>query len=225
MKTLSFLLFLCLPAVVFSQVITEEEISTMVKSAQEKSEGAHQSILIQANEDFAKAIWGKKVRFNEASIVRFFSHSAGEKVSAGVDILKSKPGGWVYEFDQQKAADLLTKNGVNVTQSYNTRWIKARQNLLYAEVKKDGTKVILELYCPYQRFLEILRTGKTQSIEFMITGYEGSITSSTKIYGVLTEVYVDKQVVKCSNGHEFDKALGYKFCPTCGEPLEEPQEL
>ena len=225
MKTLSFLLFLCLPAVVFSQVITEEEISTMVKSAQEKSEGAHQSILIQANEDFAKAIWGKKVRFNEASIVRFFSHSAGEKVSAGVDILKSIPGGWVYEFDQQKAADLLTKNGVNVTQSYNTRWIKARQNLLYAEVKKDGTKVILELYCPYQRFLEILRTGKTQSIEFMITGYEGSITSSTKIYGVLTEVYVDKQVVKCSNGHEFDKALGYKFCPTCGEPLEEPQEL
>ena len=225
MKTLSFLLFLCLPAVVFSQVITEEEISTMVKSAQEKSEGAHQSILIQANEDFAKAIWGKKVRFNEASIVRFFSHSAGEKVSAGVDILKSIPGGWVYEFDQQKAAVLLTKNGVNVTQSYNTRWIKARQNLLYAEVKKDGTKVILELYCPYQRFLEILRTGKTQSIEFMITGYEGSITSSTKIYGVLTEVYVDKQVVKCSNGHEFDKALGYKFCPTCGEPLEEPQEL
>ena len=225
MKTLSFLLFLCLPAVVFSQVITEEEISTMVKSAQEKSEGAHQSILIQANEDFAKAIWGKKVRFNEASIVRFFSHSAGEKVSAGVDILKSIPGGWVYEFDQQKAADLLTKNGVNVTQSYNTRWIKARQNLLYAEVKKDGTKVILELYCPYQRFLEILRTGKTQSIEFMITGYEGSITSSTKIYGVLTEVYVDKQVVKCSNGHEFDKALGYKFCPTCGEPLEEPEDL
>lgn len=225
MKTLSFLLFLWLPAVVISQVITEEEISTMVKSAQEKSEGAHQSILIQANEDFAKAIWGKKVRFNEASIVRFFSHSAGEKVSAGVDILKSKPGSWVYEFDQQKAADLLTKNGVNVTQSYNTRWIKARQNLLYAEVKKDGTKVILELYCPYQRFLEILRTGKTQSIEFLITGYEGSITSSTKIYGVLTEVYVDKQVVKCSNGHEFDKALGYKFCPTCGEPLEEPQEL
>ena len=225
MKNLSFLLFLCLPAVVFSQVITEEEISTMVKSAQEKSEGAHQSILIQANEDFAKAIWGKKVRFNEASIVRFFSHSAGEKVSAGVDILKSIPGGWVYEFDQQKAADLLTKNGVNVTQSYNTRWIKARQNLLYAEVKKDGTKVILELYCAYQRFLEILRSGKTLSIEFMITGYEGSITSSTKIYGVFTEVYVDKLVVKCSNGHEFDKALGYKFCPPCGEPLEEPQEL
>lgn len=225
MKTLSFLLFLCLPTLVLSQVLTEEEISTMVKDAQEKCEGAHQSILIQANEDFAKAIWGKKVRFNEASIVRFFNHSAGEKVSAGVDILKSVPGGWVYEFDQQKAADLLAKNGVNVTQSYNTRWIKAKQNLLYAEVKKNGTKVILELYCPYQRFLEILRTGKTQSIEFLITGYEGSVTSSTKIYGVLTEVYENKQVVKCSNGHEFDKAMGYKFCPNCGEPLEEPQEL
>jgi len=224
MKTLSFLLFLCLPAVVSSQVITEEEISTMVKDAQEKCDGAHQSILLQSNEDFAKAIWGKKVRFNEAYIVRFFNHSAGEKVSAGVDILKSKAGGWVYEYDQQKAADLLTKNGVNVTQSYNTRWIKARQNLLYAEVKKDGTKIIMELYCPYQRFLEILRTGKTQSIEFLITGYEGSLTSSTKIYGVLTEVYENKQVVKCSNGHEFDKALGYKFCPNCGEPLEEIEQ-
>ncbi|MEA3479270.1 MAG: hypothetical protein U9R60_13870 [Bacteroidota bacterium] len=225
MKTISFLIFLFLPAVVFSQVITEEELSLMVKDAQEKCAGAHQSILLQANEDFAKTIWGKKVRFNEASIVRFFTHSAGEKVSAGVDILKSTSSGWVYEYDQQKAADLLTKNGVNVTQSYNTRWIKARQNLLYAEVKKDGAKIILELYCPYQRFLEVLRTGKTQSIEFLITGYKGSLSSSTKVYGILTEVYANKQVVKCSNGHEFDKAMGYKFCPTCGEPLEEPQEL
>jgi len=225
MKTTFFLLFLSFSLVAFSQVITEEELSLMVKDAQEKCAGAHQSILLQANEDFAKAIWDKKVRFNEASIVRFFTHSAGEKVSAGVDILKSTSSGWVYEIDQQKAAGLLTKNGVNVTTSYNTQWIKARQNLLYAEVKKDGTKTILELYCPQQRFLEVLRTGKTQSIEFLITGYKGSVSSSTKVYGVLTEVYANKQVVKCANGHEFDKAHGYKFCPTCGEPLEEPQEL
>jgi hypothetical protein len=206
-------------------VITEEELSLMIKDAQEECAGAHQSILLQVNEDFAKTIWEKTIRFNEASIVRFFNHSAGEKVSAGVDLLKSTSSGWVYEFDQQKTADLLTKNGVNVTTSYNTRWIKARQNLLHAEVKKDGPKTILELYCTKQRFLEVLRTGKTQSIEFLITGYKGSVSSSTKIYGVLTEVYANKQVDKCSNGHEFDKALGYKFCPTCGEPLEEPQEL
>lgn len=225
MKTTFFLLFLSFSLVAFSQVITEEELSTMVKDAQEKCDGAHQSILLQANTDFAKTIWGKKIRFNEASIIRFFNHSAGEKVSAGVDILKSTPSGWIYEIDQQKATDLLSQNGVSVTTSYNTRWIKARQNLLYAEVKMNGTKTILELYCPQQRFLEVLRTGKTQSIEFLITGYKGSISSNTKVYGVLTEVYANKQVITCSNGHEFDKAHGYKFCPECGEPLEEPQEL
>lgn len=223
MRNIFFLLFLSFSLVAFSQVITEDELSLMVKDAQEKCAGAHQSILLQANEDFAKTIWGKKIRFNEAIIVRFFNHSAGEKVSAGVDILKSTSSGWVYEFDQQKTTDLLTKNGVSITKSYNTQWIKARQNLLYAEVKKDGTKTILELYCPQQRFLEVLRTGKTQSLEFLITGYKGSVSSSTKIYGVLTEVYANKQVVKCSNGHEFDKALGHKFCPTCGEALEEEQ--
>lgn len=225
MRNTFFLLFLGFSLTAFSQVITENELSTMVKDAQEKCEGAHQSILLQANEDFAKAIWGKKIRFNEASIVRFFNHSGGEKVSAGVDILKSTSSGWVYEFDQQKAADLLTKNGVNVTTSYNTQWIKARQNILHAEVKNDGVKTILELYCAQQRFLEVLRTGKTQSLEFLITGYKGGASSNTRIYGVLTEVYENKQVVKCSNGHEFDKALGHKFCPTCGEALEEPQEL
>jgi len=223
MKTTFALLFLSFSLVAFSQVITEEELSTMVNDAREKCEGAHQSIVLQANEDFAKSIWGKKIRFNDASIVRFFNHSAGEKVSAGVDLFKSTSSGWVHEIDQQKAADLLTKNGVSVTQSYNTRWIKARQNLLYAENIKGNQKIILELYCPYQRFLEVLRTGRTQSIEFLITGYKGSLSSSTKITGVLTEVYANKQVVKCSNGHEFDKAMGYKFCPTCGEPLEEDQ--
>jgi hypothetical protein len=224
MKTTFFLLFLSFSLVAFSQVITEQELATMVKDAQDKCAGAHQSILLQANEDFAKAIWDKKVRFNEASIVRFFNHSAGEKVSAGVDILKSKSSGWVHEIDQQKAADLLTKNGVSVTTSYNTQWIKARQNLLYAESKTGEQKIILELYCPYQRFLEVLRTGKTQSLEFLITGYKGSISSSTRIYGVLTEVYENKQVVRCVNGHEFDKALGHKFCPECGAALEEPEE-
>lgn len=221
MKYTFLLLLFSFSVAAFSQVITEEELALMVKDAQEKCEGAHQSIVLQANEDFAKSIWGKKVRFNNASIVRFFNHSGGEKVSAGVDLFKSASSGWVYEFDQQQAADLFTKNGVSVTQSYNTRWIKARQNLLYAEAVMNGKKTILELYCPQQRFLEVLRTGKTQSIEFLITAYKGSLSAGTKVSGILTEVYADKQVVKCVNGHEFDKSLGYKFCPTCGEPLEE----
>lgn len=220
MKNVFLLLFLSFSVVTYSQIITEEELKLMVESAQEKSVGAHKSIVLSTNEEFAKSIWGKKVRFNEASIVKFFNHSAGEKVSAGVDIHTNHKTGWVYSYDQKSAADLLMEKGVKVSQSYKTLWINARQDLLYAESKKEGYKITLELYCPHQKFLELLRIGRVQSIEFLITGYSGSVSSNNKIYGVLTEVHVEKQVIKCSNGHEFDKAHGHKFCPTCGEPLK-----
>ena len=220
MKNVLFLLFLSFPAVVYSQIITEEEFKLMVETAQEKGVGAHESVVLRTNEEFAKSIWGKKVRFNEANIIRFFNHPAGEKVSAGVDIYTKNKNSWGYSYNQETAADLLIENGVRVTQSYNTLWIKAKQDLLFAENRKEEQKIILELYCPHQRFFELLRTGQTQSIEFLITGYRGSVSSNSKIYGILTQVNVEKQIVKCSNGHEFDKDLGYKFCPTCGEPLE-----
>lgn len=220
MKNLSFLLFLGFSAAAFSQVIPEEEFNTMVKSAQEQCVGAHESIVLQTNEEFAKAVWGKKVRFNEANIVRFFRHTSGEKVSGGIDITSQKTKDWIFSFDQNTTSDLLTDKGLRVTQSYKTLWISANQDLLYAESEKDGKKTILELYCPHQSLLAMLRMGKTQSIEFIITGLRGSVTSNNKIYGVLTQVHVEKQVIKCSNDHEFDKATGFKFCPTCGEPLE-----
>ena len=220
MKNVFFLLFLCFSILAYSQVLTEEEFKFMVDSAQEKCVGAHESIVRLTNEEFAKSIWGKKVRFNEAKIIRFFGHPSGEKVSAGVDINTNNKKSWIYSYDQRTAADLLIENGVRVTQSYNTLWIKANQTLLFAENEKEGNKIILELYCPHQRFLEVLRTGQTQSIEFLITGYCGSVSSDSKIYGVLTQVNVEKQLIKCSNGHEFDKDVGYKFCPTCGEPLK-----
>ena len=224
MKYISFLLFLCFSVAAYSQVITGEELKTMAVNAQEQSVGAHESIIIRANEEFGKSIWDKKVRINDAKMVRFFKHSSGEKVSAGVDVHSSKGKLWAYEFDQKAASDLLTKGGLRITQSYNTLWIKANQDLLYAESTINGNKTILELYCPHQSFFETLRIGKTQSIEFLITGYKGSVSSTTKIFGVLTAVHSDKQVVKCTNGHEFDKDGGYKFCPTCGEALEESLE-
>jgi|GEM_PF-1332105 len=220
MKNLFFIVFLGFSVTAVSQVMTEEELQLMAKEAQEKSVGAHESIVQTSNEDFAKSIWSKKVRFNNAKIVRFFGHPSGEKVSAGVDVNTSNQNTWRYTFDQKTAANLLKANGVRVTESYNSLWISANQNLLYAEDKTGGNNITLELYCTQQRFLEVLRTGQTQSIEFLITGYRSSVSSGSKIYGVLTEVYAEKQVVKCVNGHEFDKALGYKFCPTCGETLK-----
>ena len=180
---------------------------------------SRQSIVEKTNEAFASSIWGRNVRFNEANIVRFFKYPSGEKVSAGVDITTSTKNNWVYTYDQKAASDLLTNNGVRVTTSYNTLWINANQDLLYAENNKEGNKIILELYCPHQSLLELLRMGRTQSIEFIITGFRGSVTSNSKISGVLTRVNVEKQTISCSNGHEFDKDVGYKFCPTCGEPL------
>jgi hypothetical protein len=166
MKNVFFLLFLSFLTVAYSQVLTEEELKLMVDSAQEKCVGAHESIVRLINEEFAKSIWDKKVRFNEVNIIRIFGHPSGEKVSANVDIYASNKKSWDYSYNQRTAADLLIENGVKVTQSTNTLWIKANQTLLFAENKKEGHKLILELYCPHQRFLELLRTGQTQSIEF-----------------------------------------------------------
>ena len=220
MKNIFVLGFLSLSLALSSQVISEDEFRQMVKSAQDNSSGAHPSVVSRTNADFAKSIWGKKVRFNEAEIIRFFNHASGEKVSAGVDIFSADKKNWNHAMDQQVAADLFTANGVRVTNSYNTLWIKARQDILYAENTLQDPKIILELYCPQQSLLEVLRMGQTQSIEFLITGYWGSVNSSSRILGILTQVHTEKQVSKCSNGHEFDKALGYKFCPSCGEALE-----
>ena len=96
---------------------------------------------------------------------------------------------------------------------------------MYAESKKEGHEITLELYCPHESLLEVLRIGRTQSIEFLITGYWGGVSSDggksdAKIYGVLTLVNTEAQLIKCSNGHGFDKDVGHKFCPTCGEPLK-----
>lgn len=220
MKSLGFLLILSFPVMAYSQIVTEEDFQLKVKSIQEQCIGAHQSVVQRANEDFAGYIWGTKIRFNNAGIIRFFNHSAGEEVSAGVDVTGSSPGGWVYTFDQGTATNLFKENGVRVTRSYNTSWISARQELLYAESERDGKKTGLELYCPRQSFFELLRIGQVQSIEFLITGYKGNVSSGGKIYGILTQVNAEKQVVKCSNGHEFDQSLGYKFCPECGEALK-----
>jgi len=220
MKKILFLAVLSLGSLAYSQVISEDEFRQMVKDAQDKSAGAHTSVVSRTNTDFAKAIWGKKIRFNQAEVIRFFDHSSGEKVAGGVDINKGDKKNFVHEYDQQSVSKLLTDNGLRVTQSYNTLWLKARQPILYAENKQGEQKIIMELYCPQQSFLEVLRVGQTQSIEFLITGFWANPGSSSKIVGVITQVYTEKQVVKCSGGHEFDKALGYKFCPTCGEALE-----
>ena len=220
MKKASVLLFLGISALAYSQAIPEEEFTLMLNRAQESCVGAHESAVMGINVELAKTIWSKKIRFNNVNIIRYFKHSRGEKVSAGLDIANNNSTGWVSEYDQKSAADLFTENGVRVTQSYNTLWINANQALIYAEKEKEGQKTIFELYCPQQSVLQKLRTGKTQSIEFIITGIRGSVSTDNRIYGILTEVHTEQQVVKCTNEHEFDKGLGYKFCPTCGEPLE-----
>jgi hypothetical protein len=204
----------------YSQLITGEELQIMIESAQKNCVGAHESIVLRTNENLAKTIWGKKARLNETDIIKFFNYPAGEQVSAGVDINLSKNKNWSSLYDPKAAANLLIENGVRVTQSYDKSWISAKQDLILAENESEGNKIILELYCPYEKFLEVLRIGQTQSIEFLITACWGSANQDIKIRGVLTQVYAEKPIIKCSNGHEFDKDVRYKFCPSCGEPLK-----
>jgi hypothetical protein len=220
MKSVLFLLFTSFSFFATSQVITDEQLRLMIVNGQEQCVGAHESVVLTTNEGFAKAVWGQKIRFNEANIIRFFTRPSGEKVSPGFDLYMNNKGKLGYVYDPKTTADLLTANGVRISQSYNQPWINANQDLLYAEAVKDGNKIILEIYTPYQKFLEVLRIGKVQSIEFLVTGISGSPSTASKIFGVLTQVYLEKQTIKCSNGHEFDKDAGYKFCPVCGEPLK-----
>jgi len=220
MKNLIILLFLGFPVIAISQAITQEQLVSMIDNAQEKCVGAHESVILTTNEAFAKAVWNQKIRINDANIIKFFTRPSGEKVSPGFDIYLNNKGNSGYPYDPKTTSDLLTANGVRVSQSYNQPWINAKQNLLYAEYAQEGHKIILELYCPYQKYLEVLRIGKNQSIEFLMTGVSGSIASDSKVFGVLTQVNTEKQTIKCSNGHEFDKDARYKFCPTCGEPLK-----
>lgn len=220
MKNIFFILFISFSFLSHSQIITEEDLQVKVKSAQENSVGAHESIVLRTNETLAKELWGKSVRFNEAKIVKFIRHPAGEEIAGGIDVNLTPGKKWSYPYEAQAVSDLLAKNGVRVTQSHNKPWINANQDILYAESTKDGHKIILQLYCPHQKFLEVIRMGQTQSIEFLVSGYFGSPTKTDKIYGVLTLVNAEKPYLKCSNGHEYDKATGYKFCPKCGEPLK-----
>lgn len=220
MKNFIILLFLSLPACLTAQLITEEQLSLMVKNAQEETVGAHENVVLRTNETFAKKVWGQNIRFNQAKIVKFFSRPSGEKASPGFDIHMNNKGKVGYTYDPKSAADLLSANGVRTSSPRNEYWINARQNLLYAEGTMDGSKIILELYCPYQEFLELLRIGKNQSIEFLMIGFSGSVSGQNKIHGVLTRVNTEKQTIQCSNGHEFDSGTGYKFCPECGKPLD-----
>ena len=220
MKNLFILLFLGFPALASSQLITGEQLIMMIDEAQEKCVGAHESVVLTTNETYAKAVWGEQVRINDANIIKFITRPSGEKVSPGFDIYMNNKGKFGYEYDLKTVENLLTAKGVRVSQSYNQPWINAKQNILYAEKTKEGNKIILELYCPYQEFMEVLRIGKTQSIEFVITGISGSPTTNSNIYGVLTRVNTEKQTIQCSKGHEYDKNTGYKFCPECGEPLK-----
>jgi len=220
MKKLVWLILLGISIAGHSQLIPEDEFLSMAKQAQEECQGAHESVVRAINAEFATSIWGKEVRLNEADIIRFIQHTSGRKVSAGVDLTNLTKNNWVYEYDQKTASELMAGKGIKVISSSGTFTITARQPLVYIENRGAERMTILELYCPNQEVLAKLRTGKKQSIQFLVIGYRGSAAGNNMVFGILTQVNTEKQVVKCENGHEFDNAMGYKFCPTCGEPLE-----
>lgn len=220
MKNIFLLIFLGFTFLSYSQAIGEEELLLKIQSSQESCMGAHESIVLRINEELAGFVWEKNIRLNNVNIIKYFTYPSGEQVSAIFDVNLTKNKAWSYSYDQKAAADLFIAKGLRVTQSYNKLMINARQNLIFAENISEDDKVILELYCPHEEFLQALRIGKPQSIEFQITGIQGSVNTDIKVLGIVTKVHTERQVIKCSNGHEYDKNVGYKFCPSCGEPLK-----
>ena len=191
MKKLIWILLTGVSVAGTSQVLSEDEFRMMADQAREEVPGAHQSVVRAINEEFAGSVWRKEIRLNDADILRFIQGTSGEKISAGIDLTNLTGNGWVFQFDQQAVADLLTEKGVQVTTAFNNLLIKANQTLVAAEDTHEGHKITLELYCPSQEVLQKLRTGRQQTIDFLITGYRGSGSGNSKITGILTQVHKD----------------------------------
>lgn len=191
MKKLIWILMTGISVAGTSQVISEEAFRMMADQAREDIQGAHQSVVRAINEEFAGSVWRKEIRLDSADILRFHQGTSGEKISAGVDLTNLTGNGWVYPFDQQAVADLLTEKGVQVTTAFNNLLIKANQTLVTVEDTHEGQKITLELYCPTQEVLQKLRTGRQQTIDFLITGFRGSGPGNSKISGILTQVHTE----------------------------------
>ena len=191
MKKLIWILMAGISVAGNSQVISEEAFRTMVDQARDEVPGAHQSVVRAINEEFAGSVWRKEIRLDNADILRFNQGTSGEKISAGIDLTNLTGNGWVFQFDQQAVADLLTEKGVQVTTAFNNLLIKANQTLVTVEDTHEGQKITLELYCPAQEVLQKLRTGRQQTIDFLITGYRGIGPGNSEISGILTQVHTD----------------------------------
>lgn len=65
-----------------------------------------------------------------------------------------------------------------------------------------------------------LRIGNKVNVEFQVSGLSGRLDSQIVISGHVTRVATATRLLKCKQGHEYDPASGYTFCPTDGTAVK-----
>lgn len=211
-----FILILTLQSIfLFSQVKQEEAFLLELRDAQSKITGAAESIQYKFAGEFLNNNFGKKIKFNSVKVTKFTSANP-----YSINLKGNSIGEVNIEFAFSDINKVILDNGIKSTvrqdRSGNKKIsIPNEVSLAHMSKKIEGTTYYFYLLVPNMAMLEKMRVGKTVSIEFVYNAFKYN-----RIDGVLTKIYEDTQILKCTNGHEFDKNTGYKFCPKCGLSLE-----
>lgn len=211
-----FILILTLQSIfLYGQVKQEEAFLLELRNAQSNLNGAAESIQYKFAKEFLNSNFGKKIKFSNVTVKAFskanpYSINTSENSIGEVNI----------EFSFYDINNVILDNGIKSTvrQDRNGKKLISIPNevsLAHLTKKIDDITYYFYLLVPDMSMLEKLRVGKTVSIEFAYNAFKYN-----RIDGVLTKIYEDTEMLKCTNGHEFDKNSGYKFCPKCGLPLE-----
>jgi hypothetical protein len=215
MKRLFILIFISQSVFSYSQVKQEEAFLLELRDAQSKLTGAAESIQYRFAGEFLNNNFGKKIKFNNVAVKAFskanpYSINTSENSIGEVNI----------EFAFSDINKVILDNGIKSTVRQDRSGKKSISipndvSLAHMTKKIDDITYYFYLLVPNMTMLEKMRVGKTVSIEFVYNAFKYN-----RIDGVLTKIYEDSEMLKCTNGHEFDKNTEYKFCPKCGLPLE-----
>lgn len=215
MKRLFILIFIFQSIFSFSQVKQEETFLLELRDAQSKLTGAAVSVQNRSAKEFLNNNFGKKIKFNSVKVTKFTSANPYSINTSGNSI-----GEVNIEFAFYDINKVILDNGIKSTVRQDRSGKKSisipnEVSLAHMSKKIDDITYYFYLLVPNMTMLEKMRVGKTVSIEFVYNAFKYN-----RIDGVLTKIYEDTEMLKCTNGHEFDKNTAYKFCPKCGLPLE-----
>jgi hypothetical protein len=215
MKHIFILIFILQSIFSYSQVKQEEAFLIELSDAQSKITGAAKSIQYRFAKEFLNSNFGKKIKFNKVTVTKF---SGANPYS--INLKGNSIGEVNIEFLFYDINRVILDNGIKTTVRADRSGNKSisipnEVSLVHMTKKIDDITYYFYLLVPNMSMLEKLRVGQTVSIEYVYNAFRYN-----RIDGVLTKIYENIEMLKCSNAHEFDLNTGYKFCPKCGLPLE-----